>query len=166
MKRLFAAVRRALSAIGNVSWQLVKTIHGWAYNLVRQPPSLGDSLAMAEEAVDSAEDQDIEKIASANNGEFLRVRNLLAAVDGGYVDYEHFQGLSDLHIDWATALTPAMRAAVAKASDQQIADHVYGRKVIPGLLSCDPNAVAAFKRVPPKTDVREQDYDFKMSIAA
>lgn len=121
---------------------------------------------MADDVVDHAEDQDIEKIAARGQGEFQRVRNLLAAIDGGYVDYEHFQKISDLQIDWATALNSQMRAVVAKATDQQIADHVYGRRVIPGLLSCDPQAVAAFKRVPLKPDGNEQDYDFTMSIAA
>jgi hypothetical protein len=166
MKKLLAAVRRAIASVGSVSWQLVKTVHGWAYNLVRQPPAAEDSLAMADEVVDHADDQDIEKIASSSSGEFQRVRNLLAAIEGSYVDYQHFQGLSDLHIDWATALTPQMRAMVAKASDQQIADHVHGRRIIPGLLSCDANAVAAFKRVPPKPDNDGQDYEFKLAIAA
>lgn len=166
MRVIFAAVRRALSGLAQFSWRLVRTAGGWMYNLIRQPPLAEDSLAMAEGIADYAESQDLEKIATASKGQFQRVRNLVAAIDGAYVDYEHFQGLSDLQIDWSTALTPAMRAVVAKVPDKQIADHIYGRQVIPGLLSCDPVSVAAFKRVPMKPDGDEQEYDFKMPMAA
>lgn len=77
-----------------------------------------------------------------------RIQNLrkIAVLRLAYksVPAELTQGMAEARREWLKALDNTMLLALSTATQQQIREHLAGRKVIRGLLAADPASVAAY----------------------
>lgn len=162
MRGLRAMIRAALASLRTMIWKMVEVGGKVVLALVPGPP------AAATHAVESAEDLAAvpELAASPMTGNrYERIRQLAAQID--VAPPAAIQAVGVPTAAWLAAMSPLMIAKVLCSSDQELADHLAGRKTIRGLLEYDQNTVTDYVRRTTQrpAETRTVDEDLDMALA-
>jgi len=138
---LRAVLRAALAAIKTMAWRVIE-VGGRAVLALVSVPTSGDAHPV-ECSEDLAAGTALSATSTAANPYEL-IRQLAGQIDVAPVDAIEKVGVPAAR--WIGAMSPVMIAKVLLATDQELADHIAGRRTIHGLLQYDAIAVADYVR--------------------
>jgi hypothetical protein len=151
MKSIVAAIARALASLAQFVVEKVWIAGAWVWSLVRKPtpapasipdgdlsPPMSEAALQAKAAGDAALAYDVE---------MADIRIVAAHIRKGIIPSPEISGrISERHYDWLLACTDSMLDTIVKSKQQELRDHVMGRKSLRGVLITDPATVREFVR--------------------
>ena len=137
MRSIMRAVLQALRSISRIVWERCVETGAWIARLV---PSFGSPPAPP----DTIEDY-MPAPAAAVDDTYAVIKRVVGSMHAGAVPtIKDLQQLNPDTVGWIRALEPRHRAALLAATDEQVREHLRGRKAIRGLLAADRESVQAW----------------------
>lgn len=138
MRGLIAAIRRALAALANGTWKLVR-IGGRLIRMLVPSPLPPSPEQIVENALGERP-----QIDATLDERLQSIRELAHAMISGAARGEHFGAVHENDARWLMAMPPEMLRVVVCTTDRMLADHMSGRDTIRGLLRYERETIAEY----------------------
>lgn len=148
MSGFIASVMAALRSLPRFIYERVQIAGQWLTRMTMVPSSPME-MAGSEPAAVAAQ-------AQAEADEDTRYTRIVAGhLLNGMIPPPEISGiLSETRFEWLCALTPAMLRSIVHAKDEDLRNHLRGRKALRGVLVTDPATVKEYLKA---LDVEDED---------
>lgn len=152
MRDFVRAIRAALRALKTWVWRVVDG----ALQLVQTGPPGGEFAEAAAEGVDAGQANPDDRAAKLQ-----RIRSLALELvrNPDVPPAELMRGIGPVTASWLAAMSDKMLLRIVTAKDDELADHLTGRRSIRGVLVHEGATIADYNRVIAQDNEDEPDLD-------
>ena len=162
MRSFSRMLRQARASLRTMVWRVIEIAGKVVMTLVPGPSTAASPVESAE---DLAGVPDMAP-ARSSGGRYEHIRALARQID--FAPADAIMAVGAPTASWLAAMPKVMIAKVLLATDEQIAEHMAGRRTIRGLLAYDPDTIKDYVRVtsrPAESRTLDLDRDDEAGLA-